>query len=114
MLAPRTLSARLNELKLISLYEQRHNRTLQAAIKQLEDMQAKRKERERLEMCQASRIAKLFQMKGEAYDPAVDGFVFSTKVFEKFETREAHLREASIAESVRYNVHKFAAEVARR
>lgn len=113
MLAPRTLSAKLEELKLISLYEQRHNRTLEKTMKHLEEMQARRKEREQKEMSEASRIARVFKMKAEPYDPAADGFVFSATAFDRFEARAAHLHEAYVAEKVGYNHHKFKVEVAR-
>jgi hypothetical protein len=114
MLAPRTLSSKLNELKLISLYEQRHNRTLQTTMKQLEEMQSKRKERERMEMFDAARIERVFQMQGLAYNPADDGFVFSTKRFATYKTREQHRREALIAEKVGFNLQEFRAAVAKQ
>ncbi len=88
--AMQVLSSKMNELKLISLYEQRLNRTLQTTFKQLHDMQAERKEREQKEMYQAARIQKMFEMQGLTYNPADDGFVFSTKRFERFQSREQH------------------------
>ena len=50
-------------------------------------MQAERKKREELEMHDAEHIEKVFKMKGEAYNLADDGFVFSTKKFEQFKSR---------------------------
>jgi hypothetical protein len=113
MTAIRTLTNKANELKLLSLYEQRINRTLQTAFKQLKEMQEERKQREKTEMKEANLIAKLFQMKGEVYNPADDGFAFSTKRFGLYQTREQHLHEARIAERVHYNVASFQAAVAR-
>ena len=113
MLAPNTLVTKLNQLKLLSLYEQRHNRTLQTTRKQLEEMQSKRKERERIEMIEAARIERMFKMQSLAYNPAEDGFVFSTKRFEIRKTLEQHRRHASIAEQVGFDVVKFRATVAK-
>jgi hypothetical protein len=109
--AMQVLSSKMNELKLISLYEQRLNRTLQTTMKQLDHRQAERKEREQKEMHKASMIQKMMTMKGEAYNPADDGFVFSTKRFEKFQSEETHFGEAVIAARVGYNLEKFKAAV---
>ena len=63
------------------------------------------------EMHDAERIEKVFKMKGEAYNPADDGFVFSTKKFEQFKSRNQHLKEARIAERVGYSRVQFLAAV---
>jgi hypothetical protein len=52
------------------------------SLKQLRELQVERK------------------MKGETYNPADDGFVFSTKTFERFQSRETHFSEALIAARV--------------
>ena len=65
MTALLTLSKKANELRLMSLYEQRLNRTLLTTMKQLNERQAERKQRQEKEMEEASEIAKLFKMKGE-------------------------------------------------
>jgi len=109
--AVNTLSAKGPELRLVSLYESRLNRVLQTTLKQLQEMQAERKKREELEMHDAARIEKVFKMKGEAYNPADDGFVFATKKFEQFKSRNQHLKEARIAERVGYSRVKFLSAV---
>ena len=98
-----------NVLKTISLYETRINRILQTAIKQLQDMQKARREREEKEMFQAAQILKVNKMKGEAYNPSDDGFVFSTKQFEQFLTLQKHQEEVRIAKIVHYDLKKFTA-----
>ena len=65
-------------------------------------------------MRQAARIQKVFEMKGEVYNPVDDGFVFSTHQFEAFQTREHHLQEARIAEAVHYNRKEFEAAVSKQ
>ena len=55
----------------------------------------------------------MMKMKGEAYNPADDGFVFSAKRFEVWKTREAHLRDALIAEKVAFNAVRFRAAAAK-
>jgi hypothetical protein len=112
--AVQVLSSKMNELKLISLYEQRLNRTLQTTMKQLDERQAERRQREAMEMHDASRIAKLYKMRGEAYNPADNGFVFSTKRFETYQRREQDLRDVLIAERAGFNLKKFQAAVANR
>jgi hypothetical protein len=112
MAAMHALTYKADQLRLLSLYEQRLNRTFFTTFKQLRELQAERKERERSEMQQASLIHKMMTMKGEAYSPADDGFVFSTKRFERFQTYQVHWSEAIIAKQSGYNLKKFQAEVA--
>src|SRR5205085_4908083 len=112
MTAIRTLTSRPDELKLLSLYEQRINRTLQGAYKELKQMQSERKQREEAEMFQANRISKMFRLKEETYNPADDGFVFSTKKFTAYQSLDQHMQQVRIAESVHYNVAKFRAAIA--
>src|ERR1700730_13041057 len=50
MTALLTLSKKANELRLMSLYEQRLNRTLLTTMKQLNERQAERKQRQEKEM----------------------------------------------------------------
>ena len=107
MLAQNTLVSKIHSLKLLSLYEQRHHRTLQTTMKQLEEMQTKRKERERIEMIDAARIERMFKMQGLAYNPADDGFVFSTKAFETFRTHQTHRADSLVAEKAGYNLARF-------
>jgi hypothetical protein len=112
MTAILTLSNKANELRLMSLYEQRLNRTFLTTMKQLNERQAARKEREQKEMEEANQIDKLFKMKGEVYNPADDGFGFSPKKFVIYQSREQHREEAKIAYRVGYNLKKFQAEIA--
>ena len=112
MTALLTLSKKANELRLMSLYEQRLNRTLLTTMKQLNERQAERKQRQEKEMEEASQIAKLFKMKGEVYNPADDGFGFSPKKFVVYESRAQHREEARIAYRVGYELKRFQVAVA--
>jgi hypothetical protein len=78
MTALLTLSKKANELRLMSLYEQRLNRTLLTTMKMLSERQAERKQRQEKEMEEANEIAKLFKMKGETYNPADDAFTHAS------------------------------------
>jgi hypothetical protein len=114
MAAMQALTYKADQLRLLSLYEQRINRTFQTTFKQLREVQAERKEREEKEMHQASMIQRMMKMKGETYNPADDGFVISTKRFERFQSHETHFSEAVIAANAGYNLEKFKAAVAKQ
>lgn len=114
MTAVQTLSSSASQLKLMSLYEARLNRTLQTTMKMLEARQAARKQRQEEKMREALEIKKLFEMKGLAYNPADDGFGFSSKRFERFQLRTQHREEAGIAQRVGYNLKNFEAALANR
>jgi hypothetical protein len=81
-------------------------------MKQLNERQAERKQRQEKEMEEALEIAKLFKMKGEAYNPADDGFGFSPKRFVIYQCREQHREEVKIARRVGYNLKNFQAALA--
>jgi len=112
MTAVQTLTTNASQLKLMSLYETRLNRTLLTTMKQLDERQVARKQREEQEMGEALQIQKLFQMKGLTFNPADDGFAFSTRRFERFQLRDQHRQEVNIARRVGYNLKRFEAELA--
>jgi cysteinyl-tRNA synthetase len=112
MTAVQTLSNKASQLKLMSLYESRLNRTLLTTMKQLEARQAARKHRQEEEMKEALEIQKVFQMKGLVYNPADDGFAFSPKRFEMYQLRNQHWEEVKIARRVGYNLKNFQAALA--
>src|SRR5205807_9528074 len=111
--ASEVLSSKTDELKLISLYEQRLTRTLEKALAQLQALQAERKEREAREMRDATRIQSMFQMLEKPYKPEDSGFVFSSERLEQWQVRQMHLVNAKMAEEVNFNREKFLQRLAR-
>jgi hypothetical protein len=72
-----TFAQQAKTLQLLSLYEQRLNRTVQKNIALLKSLQVERKARRAAEMEEAKRLLQLSEMRNLRYEPAKDGFVFS-------------------------------------
>ena len=66
------------ELERLTLYESRISRNIQRNLAQLKSMQADRKAARAQQMSEARLLAQLSLSQGHAYDPARDGFVFSS------------------------------------
>ncbi|MGA2715287.1 MAG: hypothetical protein ABSG41_19475, partial [Bryobacteraceae bacterium] len=75
--AARVFTVESKHLELLTLYEQRINRSLQKNLSLLQTLQAARKEQRRHEIEDAKKLLQLSEMKGLTYEPAKDGFVFS-------------------------------------
>jgi len=73
----------------LSIYESRIHRTIEKATKQLNELQAERKARQKAQLLQAIRLRDLNKSKNLPYDPQADHFVYSTDEIE----REAHRRD---------------------
>src|SRR5580700_1588426 len=65
------------QLQLLTLYEQRINRSIQKNLAILQQLQATRKAEHETAMQEAAALLKLSEMRGVEYTPAKDGFVFS-------------------------------------
>ncbi len=78
----------------ISIYEQRLARLFDRTLKQLREIQAERREQERRQMNDAAEILEMQQERDIPYDPAQDGFVFSTAEIQTFIQRRDRLDEA--------------------
>src|ERR1700733_2328536 len=78
----------------ISIYEQRLARLFDRTLKQLREIQAKRREHERRQMTDAAEILQMHEEREIPYDPAQDGFVFSTAEIQAFIQRRDRLDEA--------------------
>jgi hypothetical protein len=65
------------QMQLLSLYEQRINRTLQKNLALLKSLQAERKARRETQMKEAALLLQLSETHNRPYTPARDGFVFS-------------------------------------
>jgi hypothetical protein len=105
--AARTFTREAKSIELLTLYEQRINRSLQKNLALLQQLQAARKAERQAEMAQASKLLQLSEKKGLSYDPAKghtgasplrgseeDGFVFSNDQIHAVIDRELHLEQA--------------------
>jgi hypothetical protein len=85
----------------ISIYSQRLSRQFERTLNQLRQIQAERRAAEQCQLDQAAKILKMHrdvQLPGEAapYNPADDGFVFSTDQIETFLRRQNRREQANV------------------
>jgi len=92
--AARTFTREAKNIELLTLYEQRINRSLQKNLALLQQLQATRKAERKAEMEQASKLLQLNERKGLSYEPAKDGFVFSNDQIHAAIDRERRLEQA--------------------
>jgi len=85
------------QLSLLSLYEQRINRSIQKNMDQLRQVQTARKAEQSQQMEQAMLLAQQSLIKGIEYKPAGDGFVYSSAEINRAIDRNNRLREAKLA-----------------
>ena len=78
----------------IGIYEQRLARLFDRTLNQLREIQAERRKNESSQMNDAANILKMHQERRIPYDPAQDGFVFSTAEIETFIRRRDQVDEA--------------------
>jgi hypothetical protein len=81
----------------LSMHENRLSRQFERTLKQLREIQAGRREKEKDQMEQAARLLSLHQAEGRPYDPAEDGFVFSNDEIATSLRRSHRLQEANHA-----------------
>jgi len=81
----------------LSMHEHRLSRQFERALKQLREIQAERREKEKEQMENAARLLSLHQAEGLPYDPAEDGFVFSNDEIETSLRRTYRLQQANQA-----------------
>jgi hypothetical protein len=91
----------------LSIYEQRIHRGIEKATKQLEALQAARKERWNHEQFQVLMLHDFNKMNSLPYNPAEDGFVYSAKEIEIEARRRDRLEHARIAERVDFNLAEY-------
>jgi len=94
-------------LQLLTLYEQRLNRAVQKNLALLQSLQTARKSQRQIAMKEAAALLKLSEMKGVAYSPAHDGFVFSTAEIHAAIDREQRLQRASTADFAKFKPRKL-------
>jgi hypothetical protein len=92
--AARTFTREAKSIELLTLYEQRINRSLQKNLALLQQLQTTRKAERHAEMEQARKLLQLSEMKGSSYEPAKDGFVFSNDQIRAAIDRERRLEQA--------------------
>ena len=92
--AARVFTEESKQLQLLTLYEQRLNRGLQKNLALLQSLQAARKTQRATQMKEAIELLQLSEMKGVAYQPAKDGFVFSNSEIHAGLDRQQRLSQA--------------------
>ena len=91
----------------IALYTQRLVNQSKSLLKQLEEIQAKRRERQAAEMEDAVRLYRYHQMMREPFDPAANGFVFSLDQIRQADQRQNLNNNAQAAEYYKFNRQKY-------
>jgi transcription termination factor NusB len=91
-----------HHLQLLTLYEQRLNRSIQKNLALLESLQAARKARRETEMKAAAELLQVSEMTGQEYEPAKDGFVFSNSEIYSAIDRQQRLRRASATDFTKF------------
>ena len=108
----RVFAIESKNLQLLTLYEQRINRSLQKNLAMLQSLQATRKAEHDAAMKEAAALLKLSEMKGLEYSPRRDGFVFSNDQIHAAIDREQRLERASTTDFSKYRPRKFQAAAA--
>jgi hypothetical protein len=110
--AARSFVANPRALDTLSRHESRIHRIFQNTLKELQQVQAMRQERERIQLIRATNLYKTAKMKGLLYKPEEDGFVLNNAQIEEFIGREERRREAELAAKCNFNFEKFRATLA--
>jgi hypothetical protein len=100
------------QLQLLTLYDQRINRSIQKNLAMLQSLQAARLAKREAEMKEAKKLLQLSEMKGLPYDPAQDGFVFSTAQIHAALDKERRLNRANLTDFSRHKRPKLHATAA--
>jgi len=90
----RTFQDHAKEFNLLSIYEQRINRTLHRNLQQLQALQTERRKQREREIEEAKLLAQANLINGIPFDPQQNGFVFSTAEINRAIDRDNRLAEA--------------------
>jgi hypothetical protein len=112
LISARVFTEESKQLQLLTLYEQRINRSIQKNLAILQQLQAARKAAHEAAMKEAAALLKLSEIKGLEYFPANDGFVFSTAQIHAAIDREQRLQRASTTDFSRFKLRNFRAQAA--
>jgi hypothetical protein len=105
----RVFTLESKQLQLLTLYEQRINRSIQKNLAILQSLQATRKAEQEAAMKEAAALLKLSEMRGVEYSPSKDGFLFSNAQVHAAIDREQRLQRASATDFTKYKPRKFQA-----
>ena len=100
------------QLQLLTLYEQRINRSIQKNLAMLQSLQATRKAEHEAAMKEAAALLQLSEMKGLEYDPAKDGFGFANDQIHAVIDRDQRLQRASTTDFSKFKPRKFHTQAA--
>ena len=103
----RVFATESHQFQLLTLYEQRLNRSVQKNLALLQSLQAARKSQREVEMKAAASLLQVSEMRGLEYQPAKDGFVFSTDEIRSSLDRQQRLERAAITDFSKYRPRKF-------
>jgi hypothetical protein len=93
-----SLDSHTRALANLSLHGQRLARQFEKTLALLHQLQSTRQDQEAIELDHASALVQMHALKGEPYDPAHDGFVFSKRQIEAFMHAMDRAERASQAE----------------
>jgi hypothetical protein len=108
----RVFTLESKHLQLLTLYEQRISRAVQKNLALLKSLQAERQVRHEAAMKEAAALLQLSEMRGLEYQPAKDGFVFSTTQIHAVIDRQQRLERASTADFTKFKPRKFQTQAA--
>ena len=112
MTAAKVFKAESKQLQLLTLYDQRINRNIQKNVAMLQALQSARLAKREAEMKEAKKLLQLSEMKGLAYEPIKDGFVFSTAQIHAAIDKERRLNRAYQTDFSRHKPKKLYAKAA--
>ena len=98
----------------LSIYEGRIQRAKEKALNELKTLQLAREERRMKDLEDALMMMQFDEMEGRTYDPAADGFVFSTQELRAEQNWRKRFEAAKLAKSQGYNSREYRKEVFRR
>ena len=110
--AAKVFQAEAKQLQLLTLYEQRINRNLQRNLATLQALQSVRLAKRKAEMKEAKKLLQLNEMRGLAYEPMKDGFVFSNAQIHAAIDKERRLNRASQTDFSRHKPQRLHANAA--
>ena len=99
--------AQIDSLNKLSLYEHRLSRNFHSALKQFLEVKAERRQQEERDLKDAAKVLNHLRSKQIPYDPAEDGFVFSTAELEVWTRRHQRIEAADFASHAEFNRRIF-------
>jgi hypothetical protein len=112
LISARVFTLESKQLQLLTLYEQRINRSIQKNLAILQCLQTTRKAEREATIKEAAALLQLSEMRGLEYFPSNDGFVFSTTEIHAAIDREQRLQRASTMDFSKYRPRKFQTQAA--